>query len=214
MHAVPQAATLDRSLPRLAERASAILRDEMANGALANIAGGSQGWSAHRRRLMTPSLTSGLESELLGLRDALLDLVAPPQRPPAAPLSRPSAGPGQVVERSQQETVPLPVLRAVRGVPPGGVAAIHTGLRNDGSAPVLMDFVWSDLVADRGGRIHAGRMRLSPARVRVPAGSLADLAIGLDVPNDAPPGLYRTFLEATEPLGVRALLAFPVGFDL
>lgn len=71
---------------------------------------------------------------------------------------------------------------------------------------------WS--TADPDGRIEAGCLRLSPGRVRVPARGLADLAIGLDVPNDARPGLYRTLLEATEPPGLRALLTFPVGFEL
>jgi len=186
----------------------------MANGALANIAAASQGWTAHRRGLIAPELTRGLEAEFLGLRDAVLDLIAPPRRSTAAPLSRPTAWPDQAGEPAQPRTEPLPVLRAVRSVPPGDAAEIHTGLRNDGPTPVQMGFVWSDLVAEPDGRIQAGCLRLLPGRVRVPAGGLVDLAIGLDVPNDARPGLYRTLLEATEPLGLRALLTFPVGFEL
>src|SRR5918997_793454 len=38
--------------PSLTERAEAVLRDEMAGGALANIAAASQVWSAHRRDLV------------------------------------------------------------------------------------------------------------------------------------------------------------------
>jgi len=215
MNARPQAARLDYGTPTLAERATAILRDEMANGALANIAAASQGWTAHRRGLITPAVTRGLEAEFLGLRDAVLDLIAPPRRPTAAPLSRPAAWSDQAVERPQPKIEALPVvLRAVRSVPPGGAAEIHTGLRNEGPTPVQMGFVWSDLVAEPDGRIPAGCLRLPTGRVRVPAGGLVDLAIGLDVPNDALPGLYRTLLEATEPLGLRALLTFPVGVEL
>ena len=215
MNARPQAARLDYGTPTLAERATAILRDEMANGALANIAAASQGWTAHRRGLITPAVTRGLEAEFLGLRDAVLDLIAPPRRPTAAPLSRPAAWSDQAVERPQPKIEALPVvLRAVRSVPPGGAAEIHTGLRNEGPTPVQMGFVWSDLVAEPDGRIPAGCLRLPTGRVRVPAGGLVDLAIGLVVPNDARPGLYRTLLEATEPLGLRALLTFPVGVEL
>lgn len=214
MHAGPQAPRLDRGAPTLVERASAILRDEMANGALAQIAAPGDGWTPHRRGLVTTELTRGLETEFLGLRDLVLQLVAPSRPPPAAPMSRPAAWTDRAVEPSPPTIEPLPVLRAVRSVPPGGASEIHTGLRNDGRTPVQMDFVWSDLVADPDGRIEAGCLRLSPGRVRVPARGLADLAIGLDVPNDARPGLYRTLLEATEPPGLRALLTFPVGFEL
>lgn len=209
MNAGSQMARLDRGTPTLAERATAILRDEIANGALANIAAASQVWSAHRRSLITPEMTRRLEAEFLGLRDSVLDLIAPP--PSAASLlSRPAAGRDYAAERLQQTIEPLPVLRAMRSVPPGGVAEIHTGLLNDGPTPVEVGFVWSDLVAEPDGRIHAGCLRLPPGPVRVPPGGFVDLAIGLDVPDDARPGLYHTLLEATEPLGLRALLTFPV----
>jgi hypothetical protein len=49
--------------------------------------------------------------------------------------------------------------------------------------------------------------------VRIPPGDLAGLAIGLDVPDDARPGLYHALLQATERAGLRALLTFPVGLD-
>ena len=93
----------------------------------------------------------------------------------------------------------------------GGAAEIHTRLRNDGPTPAEVGFVWSDLVAEPEGRIHAGRLRLLPDRVRVPPGACVDLTIGLDVPDDARPGLYHALLQATEPVGLRALLTFPVG---
>lgn len=214
MNAGSQVASLDRGAPTLAERATAILHDEIANGALANIAAASQVWSAHRRGLLTPEMTRRLEAEFLGLRDTVLDLIAPPPRSSAASsLSRPAVGLDHAREREQQAIEPLPVLRALRSVPPGGVAEIHTGLRNDGPTLVEVGFVWGDLVAEPDGRIHAGCLRLPAGRVRVPPGVSIDLGIGLDVPNDARPGLYHTLLKATEPLGLRALLTFPVGLE-
>jgi hypothetical protein len=207
-----QVAMLDDGTPTpaLAERVTAILRDEIANGALANIAAGSHVWSAHRRGLITHEMTRRLEAEFLGLRDTVLDLIAPP--PPAAS-SLPRAGLAHAAERARQTIGPLPLLRALRSAPPGGAAEIHTGLRNDGPTPVEVGFVWSDLVAESDGRIHAGCLRLPPGPLRVPPGGFVDLAIGLDVPNDARPGLYHTLLEAPEALGLRALLMFPVRLE-
>jgi hypothetical protein len=204
MNAGSTVVTPDRDPPTLAERATAILRDEIANGALANVAAASRVWPAPRLDLITPEATRRLLAELGGLLDTVLDLLAPP--PPAA-VPAPAGGPGR------QATEPVPVLRAQRSVPPGEAAEIHTGLRNDGPAPVDVGFVWSDLVAEPDGRIHAGRLRLVPGRVRIPPGDLAGLAIGLDVPNDARPGLYHALLQATEPAGLRALLTFPVGLE-
>ena len=80
MNAGPPAARLDRSTPTLVERASAVLRDEIANGALANLAVASQAWSAPRRNFVVPEMTRRLETEVFGLRDAVLDLIAPPPR--------------------------------------------------------------------------------------------------------------------------------------
>ena len=68
-------------------------------------------------------------------------------------------------------------------------------------------------VAEPDGRIHAGCNRLLPGRVRIPPGACVDLAIGLEVPDDARPGLYHALLQATERVGLRALLTFPVGLE-
>lgn len=202
---------LDRGTPPLAERATAILRDEIASGALANVARASQVWSAHRRDVFAPEATRRLAAEFGGLLDTVLDLLAPP-RSSAASSSPPSVRPrDHAGARGQQTIEPLPVLRARRSVPPGGAAEIHTGLRNDGSTPVELGFVWSDLVAEPDARIHASRIRLLPGRVRVPPGAAVDLAIGLDVPSETRPGLYQALLQATECEGLRALLTFPVG---
>lgn len=205
---------LDPGTPTLAERATAILRDEIANGALANIPAARQVWPAHLRDLITPEATRRLAAELGGLLDIVLDLLAPPPRSLAgSSLPPPAAVPDHVAERGQQTIEPLPVLCARRSVPPGGAAEIHTGLRNDGPTPVEVGFVWTDLVAEPDGRIHAGCLRLLPSRVRIPPGSFADLAIALDVPNGARPGIYHALLQATERAGLGALLMFPVGLE-
>jgi hypothetical protein len=201
----------ERGTPTLAERATAILRDEIANGALGNIATASRVWSAHHRDLLTPEATRRLAAEFGGLLDTVLDLLTPPPRTAAASSLPPHAAVLDLAaERGRQTIEPLPVLHARRSVPPGGAAEIHTGLRNDGPTPVEVGFVWSDLVAEPDGRIHAGCLRLLPGRVRIPPGAFVDLAIGLDVPDDARPGLYHALLQATERVGLSALLTFPV----
>jgi hypothetical protein len=197
----------------LGERAAAILRDEIEQGALANIAAASQVWSAHHRDLLTPEATRRLAAEFGGLLDTVLDLLTPPRRSAAASSPPPAAVPDYAADQGGQTIEPLPVLRARRSVPPGGAAEIHTRLQNDGPAPAEVGFVWSDLVAEPDGRIHAGCLRLLPGRVRVPPGAWADLAIGLEVPDDARPGLYHALLQATDRVGLRALLTFPVGLE-
>jgi hypothetical protein len=196
----------------LGERAAAILRDEIEHGALANIAAASQAWSTHHRDLLTPEATRRLAAEFRGLLDTVLDLLTPPPRSAGAS-SLPPPVPDYDADQGRQAIEPLPVLRARRSVPPGGTAEIHTRLRNDGPTPAEVGFVWSDLVAEADCRIHAGCLRLLPGRVRVPPGACVDLAIGLEVPNDAPPGLYHALLQATGGVGLRALLTFPVGLE-
>lgn len=198
----------------LGERAAAILRDEIEHGALANIAAASQVWSTHHRDLLTPEATRRLAAEFGGLLDTVLDLLTPPSRSAAASSPPPAAMlPDYAVDQGRQTIEPLPVLRARRSAPLGGAAEIHTRLRNDSPTVAEVGFVWSDLVAEPDGRIHAGCLRLLPDRVRIPPGACADLAIGLEVPEGARPGLYHALLQATERVGLRALLAFPVGLD-
>lgn len=198
----------------LGERAAAILRDEIEHGALANVAAASQAWSTHHRDLLVPEATRRLAAEFGGLLDTVLDLLTSPPRPAAASsLPPPAAMPDYAADQERQTIEPLPVLRARRSAPLGGAAEIHTRLRNDGPTPAEVGFVWSDLVAEPDGRIHAGCLRLLPGRVRVPPGACVDLAIGLEVPDDARPGLYHALLQATERVGLRALLTFPVGLE-
>jgi hypothetical protein len=198
----------------LGERAAAILRDEIEHGALANIAAASQVWSTHHRDLLTPEAARRLAAEFGGLLDTVLDLLTPPPRPAAASSLPPPAGmPDYAADQGRQTTGPLPVLRARRSVSPGGTAEIHTRLQNDGPTPAEVGFVWSDLVAEPDGRIHAGCLQLLPGRVRIPPGASVDLAIGLEVPDDARPGLYHALLQATDRVGLCALLTFPVGLE-
>jgi hypothetical protein len=198
----------------LGERAAAILRDEIEQGALANIAAASQVWSAHHRDLLSPEATRRLAAGFGGLLDTVLDLLTPSPSSAAASSLPPSAVmPDYAADQGRQTIEPLPVLRSRRSVPPGGAAEIHTCLRNDGPTPAEIGFVWSDLVAEPDGRIHAGCLRLLPGRVRVPPGACVDLTIGLDVPDDARPGLYHALLQATERMGLRALLTFPVSLE-
>jgi hypothetical protein len=202
------------STTTLGERAAAILRDEIEHGALANIAAASQVWSTYHRDLLIPEATRLLAAEFGGLLDTVLDLLTPPPRSAAtSSLPPPAAMPEHAADQGRQTIEPLPVLRARRSVPLGGAAEIHTRLRNDGPTPAEVGFVWSDLVAEPGGRIRAGCLRLLPGRVRVPPGDCVDLTIGLKVPDDARPGLYHALLQATEHVGLRALLTFPVGLE-
>jgi len=195
------------------ERAAAILRDEIEHGALANVAAASQAWSTYHRDLLTPEAARRLVAEFGGLLDTVLDLLTPSQRSAVASSPPPAAAPDYAADQRRQTIEPLPVLRARASVPPGGAAEIRTRLQNDGPAPVEVGFVWSDLVAEPDGRIQAGCLRLLPGRVRVPPGACADLAIGLAVPDDARPGLYHALLQATDRVGLRALLTFPVGLE-
>jgi hypothetical protein len=197
----------------LAARATAILRDEIANGALANIAAARHVWAADRRDLISPDVTRRLNAGLGGLLDTVLDLLAPASGA-SATSALPPPGPEQdhAPERGQHAE-PVPVLRARRPVPPGGAAVINTGLRNDGPGPVEFSFMWSDLVAAPARRIQASRLRLV-SRIRVPPGASIGLTIGLDVPPDAEPGVYHALLQTTERAALRALLTFPIGTDI
>ena len=171
-------------------------------------------WSTHQRDLLIPEATRRLTAEFGGLLDTVLDLLAaPPRSAAASSLPPPAAVPDHAADQGRQAIEPMPVLRARRSAPLGGAAEIHTRLRNDGPTPAEVGFVWSDLVAQPDGRIHAGCLRLLPGRVRVPPGACVDLAIGLEVPDDARPGLYHALLQATERVGLRALLTFPVGLE-
>ena len=193
----------------IVQRVQAILDDEIARGALANIAASTRKQSDHPFGVHLPEVTRRLAAEFEGLLETVLDLLAPSPQPavvrPAVDRDRP--------QRAQRSVEPVPVLRARRSVPPGGTVEIRTTLQNDDPASLDVGFVWSDLVGEPRGLIEASHLRLLPARVRVPPGASADVTIGLQVPDDATPGLYHALLQAGERAGLCAFLTFPVGFD-
>jgi hypothetical protein len=188
-------------VPPLAERAAAILRDEIGNGALANIVIARQRWPAVYRDLVTAA-TSPRMAELGGLIGDVLDLVVPSA----------SDARGRGVSSAQRVAEHLPVLIARRAVPPGGTTEIRTGLQNDGPNAVEVGFLWSDLVAAPDSRIAASHLCFSPDQVRIPPGASVDLTAILDVPLEARAGLYRVLVQATENVGLFATLTFPVSF--
>jgi hypothetical protein len=211
----PPAGRRDGGALLIAERVDAILRDEIANGALSNIVAAGQVWSAHRRDLVLPETTRRVAVELGGFLDAVLDLVAPPPGSAATTTIRPTVdrGSSEGGRGELAEPVPLPVLRARGSAPPGGTAEIRTALWNDGPTPIQSGFVWSDLVTGTDMRIEAGYLVLLPGRVRIPPGASAGLTIELRVPGDARPGLYHALLQATEPVRSSALLLFQIERD-
>jgi hypothetical protein len=170
--------------PAIVERAAAILRDEIAGGALSNIASSRHIWSKHQPALIATEASRRLLTDLEAFVEPILELIAP-----APPI----------------------VLRSAPPVRPGETAEIHTRLHNDGPYPVDVDFLCSDLVAHPESRIQAHRIRLQPTRLRVSPGGGAGLTIAVDVPPDAQPGVYRALLQASELAGLRAFLSFPVG---
>jgi hypothetical protein len=203
MPAASPVVTSDHAVPPLAERAAAILRDEIRNGALGNIATAHQRWPAVYRDLVAAA-ASPRAAGVGGLIGDVLDLLAPPSpagRDGSAP-SPPPAAPA---------LPPVPVLTAPRAAPPGGTSVIRAGLQNDGPDAVEVAFAWSDLVAAPDNRIAASRLRLSADRARVRPGEALELTIVLDVPREARAGLYRVVVQTTADLGPCALLTFPVG---
>jgi hypothetical protein len=199
MFAASPVVTSGQRVPLLAERAAAILRDEIGNGALANIASARQRWPAVRRDLVAAA-TSPRIADVSGLISDVLDLVVP------SAAARSDGAPS-----AQRAVEDPPVFTAQRVVPPGETAVIRTGLQNDGPNVVEAGFLWSDLMAAPKGRIAAIHLRFSPSQVRLLPGASVDLTAVLDVPFGAPAGLYRVLVQATENVGLFAMLTFPVG---
>lgn len=199
MYAGSQFARVDPVGSALTQRVAAILHDEIANGALANIHAAGQTWSALNRDTVAATMRHPVDSADVLLAD-VLDLLAP----------RPAAERHHQAARAPQ-AVPTPaVLSAQDDVAGGGSAEIHTSLQNDGPTPFDAGFMWSDLAAEPDGRIPASYLRLAPERVRIPPGGRVELTISLDVPVEAKPGLYRVLLQSKENTGLLAVLSFPV----
>jgi hypothetical protein len=195
----------------LLERASAILRDEIANGALADIRADGRTGSTSGRDVNVEAATHLWEPELDGLVHTVLDLLAPLSRTSPGSPSEPAALVDHALDRARRVLEPLPHLRALRPVAPGSLVDVHTALRNDGRLPLEVGFAWSNLIAGPAQEIPASCLRPLPSRVRVPSGGSADLVIVLDVPGDAESGLYHGVFQATGSAGAAALLTFPVG---
>jgi hypothetical protein len=203
-------ATGTRDGPVIAQRMNDILRGEIQGGALDNIASATRAWSAHRRDLVLPEVTRRLATEFSGLLGTVLDLIAPAPQPAADPSVPPFAQP-RPDPPAEQPVESVPVLRARRPGAPGGRAEIRTAVVNDGPTPVEIGFLCSDLVAEPRGHIAAACLRFLPARLDLPPGGVADLAIDLHVPEDAMPGVYHSLLHTTDLGGGPALLMFRVG---
>jgi hypothetical protein len=193
----------------IAQQMNKILRDEIASGALANIASAARVWSAHRRDHMVPELARRLAADVSDLLSPVLDLIAPLEQP-AAHSRLPPTEPIEPPPEEKRLIESVPVLRARRPGAPGDTVEIRTALRNDGPTPVDVGFLWSDLVADPGGHIRASCLRALPGRLNVLPSAAAELVIDLRVPNDARPGLYHTLLETTDRGRSCALLIFCV----
>ena len=205
MYAVSQFVKVDPAGSALTQRVAAILHDEIANGALANIRDAGQTWSAqtssalNRDAVAATTMRHPVDSADVLLAE-VLDLLAP----------RPAAEGHHQAARAQQ-AVPSPaVLSAQDDAPAGGSAEIRTSLQNDGPTPFDAGFIWSDLTAEPDGLIPASYLRLAPERVRIPPGGRVELTISLDVPVKAQPGLYRVLLQSKENTGLLAVLSFPV----
>jgi hypothetical protein len=200
----------DNRSPSLIERATEILHDEIANGALADVRAAGPKWSAHFRDLVAPRTPAHLAAEIGGLLGTVVDLLAPrPRTMDSASQRLGMAAPSRASEGAVSNGESMSVLRS-RPVAPGGTAEIRTSLRNDGPTPVEVRFSSSDLVAQTDGRIPAYCLHPTPGLVRIPPDAVVDMTIVLDVPNGTSPGLYRGLLQATADGALCTLLAFPV----
>jgi hypothetical protein len=197
-----------RDKPGIAQQMTGILQDEIARGALANIASAADVWSAHRADHVVPELTRRLATEVSDLLSPLLDLIAPVLQP-GADRRIPRTVHAEPPPDDDPLGEPMTVLHAQSAGRPGDMIEIRTAMQNDGPTPVDVGFRWSDLVAEWDVRIRAAHLRL-PGRLTLPPGAVVDLVIHLAVPPDARPGLYHSLLETTDRGRPRALLIFPV----
>jgi hypothetical protein len=166
----------------IADRAAAILRDEIADGALANITRAKRVWSTDPGAIV-------------------------------ASLARAYTRPAALPDTPRYETTSdeqVVVLQARRSVVPGASAKIETLLSNDRRRPIDVGFWCTDLLSASGARITPDRVRLEPASVRIPPAATAPLAILVDVPFDAAPGVYRGLLQAADLLDVQAIVSLSV----
>src|SRR5437762_87629 len=161
----------DRQGSSIAQRAAAILQQELADGALSNIATSSTMWSSSRRDLI--SAVSRARTDVEDLAAAVLGILTTRAAP-------------------RQD-----LLQLTEPGSPGVPSELRARLRNDSHRLVDLSFACSDLVADTGQRISSACIELVPARLHLLPGDEDDVSIRLHVPENALPGLYRGLLRAT-----------------
>jgi hypothetical protein len=176
----------------IAEGAAAILRQEVADGALANIA------SSDRMRAQTPELMSAAtraRADLEDLAAAVLDLLAPRSKARRTSASWPEA---------------LHVLQPpVPGVP-GRLTEIRARLRNDRPGPTDLSLACTALLTGSGESVPSDCIALRPERLRLGPGEEGDVSIRLAVPATAQRGLHRGLLQSSNCNGLCAVVRLPV----
>jgi len=170
----------------IAERAAAVLRDELATGALANIDHAVRMWSAREPGVYHVEAARRVLSDIESFVEGVLDVLV-------------AAGNA------------LSDLHPAGWASPGSVAQICTRLANETRQPVEAAFACTDLIAPPNKVIRAERVRVSPLRVQIPPGETVNLAIAVLVPENASPGIYQALLQSPDIAGLRALVTVPVG---
>ena len=186
----------DREGSSIAQRAAAILRQELADGALANIARTSTIWASPPRDLM--SAVSRARNEFEDLAATVLDVLA------SGPAPRPH------VAAAPQYADATHVLQSLEPGVAGAPTELRARLRNDSRHPVDMSFACTDLVAASGQRISSAYVVLSPSQLHLQPGDEVDVRIRIHVPENAAAGVYRGLLQATNSNGPRALVQVPI----
>jgi len=180
-------ASSEGSAEGIVSRAAAILRGEIAAGALANVGQASRTWSQYR----VPSLLGGGLGRSAGSLDTLLESFIE-SLIQASPVSR------------------LPTVRPGGPVRPGETARLVASLVNDAARAVDVRFACGDLLNQSGGRISRRNIRLEPTPLRIEPGRHSELRIALQVPPEALPGTYAALLQADPIHGPRANLLVTV----
>jgi hypothetical protein len=94
---------------------------------------------------------------------------------------------------------------------PGESVELVLELINDQRAgPVQVEWVCTDLVSAQGRRIAAERIAFEPAALWLPAQSSGTVALRVDVPPNAEPGLYAGLLRATNLDDLKAIVTLGV----
>lgn len=179
----------------IADRAAAILRDEIEHGALANITTASQIWAASRpTNVLEQALSSRVRDDIARVLDAVLGVLAPGTR-------------GSDPDRPDP---PLHRLQPLAAARPGTSAAIVSRLLNERPRQTELRFASTDLVSDTGHRIASDRVEIAPSVMRLQPHETARLDIRIRVPDNCPPGRYTGLLQAAGIPVVQAMLTLAV----